>query len=53
MSDFDLYILKIYIYSLAGVMYSDPMGPSFAVWKRVDTLLILGPESRTQIWGFL
>jgi hypothetical protein len=27
MSDFDLYIL----YSLAGIIYSDPMGPSFAV----------------------
>ncbi len=33
MSDFDLYILKKYLFiPLAGVMYSDPMGPSFAVW---------------------
>jgi hypothetical protein len=28
MPDFDLILKK---YSLAGVMYSDPMGPSFAV----------------------
>jgi hypothetical protein len=32
MSEFELYIHKKYLfYSLADVMYSDPMGPSFAV----------------------
>jgi hypothetical protein len=39
MSDLDLCIPKKW-YSLGGIMYSDPMGPSFAVQYNYDFVLI-------------
>jgi hypothetical protein len=52
MSDFDLYLRKKYIHSLAGVMYSDPMEPSFAV-QETKSLTKDGTYDRTGPWTFL